>query len=222
MFQECVNPGLIPILDQLVDSDILNNHNFYLAGGTALAMQLGHRLSVDLDFFTEEDFALQSLIISLNECMGEITIRNMSKGTINAIINGEKVSFLTYPYKNLFPLLSFRECPIADYRDIAASKLVTISQRGLMRDFYDLDTIIQKGLPFAEIIALMQKKYPTINTIIPHIIRSIGYFEDANNEPPPLISRDEDFSLLTELEWSKIKARFLVIQKNYLSQELDL
>lgn len=221
MFQECVNPRLIPILDQLVASDILSSHRFYLAGGTALAIQLGHRLSVDLDFFSVDDFELQNLIISLNEYVGEITIRNMSKGTINALIDGEKVSFLSYPYKNVYPLLSFRGCPIADYRDIAASKLVTISQRGLMRDFYDLDTIIQKGLSFTEVITIMQEKYPTINTIMPHIIRSIGYFEDADHEPPPLINK-EGFSLLTDTEWNEIKRRFLIIQKNYLDKELSL
>ena len=222
MFQECINPSLIPILDRLVECGILIDRGFYLAGGTALAIQLGHRISVDLDFFTFDDFAPQNLLISLNESLGEINVINTSRGTLNSVINGEKVSFLKYPYKNIYPPLDFRGCPIADYRDIGASKLMTISQRGLIRDFYDLDAVIQTGISFTQIVAIMEEKYPTVKTIMPHIIRSIGYFEDADNEPRPLIRRAKGFSLLTDSEWNEIKQRFLILQKNALTQELGI
>lgn len=222
MFQECINPGLISILDRLIEYNILTNRRFYLAGGTALAIQLGHRISVDLDFFSVDDFEPQNLLISLNESLGEINVRNMSKGTLNSVINGEKVSFLRYPYKNIYPPLDFRGCPIADYRDIGATKLMTISQRGLTRDFYDLDTVIQTGISLNQIVAIMEEKYPNIKTIMPHIIRSIGYFEDADNDPRPLIRRAHGFSMLTDSEWNEIKQRFLILQKDALNQELGI
>src|SRR3989338_1498675 len=103
--------------------------DFYLAGGTALALHLGHRESIDLDFFSEYDFSLEKLRKEMSE-LGRYVLVNEEPGTLDGMLENVKVTFLRYQYPLLFPLVPFLNIRIADERDIACMKIDAISSRG--------------------------------------------------------------------------------------------
>ena len=119
-------------LIQKAKSEFLNR--FYLTGGTALSLLLGHRESEDLDWFNQSDFDPVSLQPKL-EAIGSLT---------NAYINGVKVQFLGYPYPLLEPLISWQNIKISSLTDIACTKLQTIGMRGSKKDFIDLFFLLKQ------------------------------------------------------------------------------
>ena len=216
MFEQCLKPQLLPILDMLVASKTLADNGFYLAGGTALALQFGHRISEDLDFFTLKIFNPQ-IIIDRLQPENKLQIINIDDKTLNTLINSQKVSFFNYPYKTIHDLLNYRGCPVANYYDIAAMKIIAIAQRGSKKDFIDFNTLLENGCTFTRIIEFLKDKYPHIEYNLPHLIRSIGYFEDAENDAMPIMNRGNSFSILTQPEWGKIKEGIINLQKTEFS-----
>jgi len=130
MFENVVSQGMLKVIDTI--SPFLKD--FYLAGGTGLAIQLGHRISIDLDFFSPIQFETETLLykISPNKV---IAVRN---GTIHCEREGIKLSFLFYKETLVYPIIIWRGLNMADWRDITAEKFKAISQRGSRKDFYDL------------------------------------------------------------------------------------
>ena len=136
---------ILPFASREVLSDLLRTmrlSQFYLAGGTGLALLLGHRLSRDFDFFSAKLFNEDSLI----QCMQglhDLTIVAKSEHTVHITLKGLKVSFLGYSYPLLFPMKQYRPAEgisidVADEIDIACMKISAISSRGTRRDFVDL------------------------------------------------------------------------------------
>ncbi|MCH8861460.1 MAG: nucleotidyl transferase AbiEii/AbiGii toxin family protein, partial [Proteobacteria bacterium] len=173
--------------------------SFYLAGGTALALAFGHRVSVDLDFFSRESFGEQILINRLSTLDG-FSLEKREEGTIHANINITKISFFHYPYSLLEAPKVLNGIQIASVRDIACMKLEAISQRGAKRDFVDLYTIAQHGSSLSEIFFDYQKKYEKLNVNMIHVKKGLVYFDDAEEEPMP--------RMLKPLEWKTVKNFF--------------
>jgi len=117
--------------------------DFYLAGGTALALHLGHRRSVDLDFFSADPFN-QDLLVATLQALPEFSLVAKSTQTLHLNVSGTKVSFIGYSYPLLFPLELFRGLAVADVRDIACMKLSALASRGSRRDFIDLYVAAQR------------------------------------------------------------------------------
>jgi len=157
---------------------------FYLAGGTALALQLGHRISVDLDFFCINDFSTQAISDKLIQ-MGHLKTTSRSHDTFNGSLNGVNLSFFKYPYKLLFPLKEYSGVHLADERDIAAMKILAISDRGSKKDFIDLFVLL-KRYSLEEILKFFNEKYKDYNYNILHILKSLNYFFDADDNPEPV------------------------------------
>jgi len=156
---------------------------FYLAGGTALALQWGHRRSVDLDFFTEgvvnEDHLLQSL-----QNLQNIQVVSKSTETLHLHIGKTKVSFIGYHYPILFPFLSFDGISIADPRDISAMKLSALASRGAKRDFVDI-YVLSRHYGLKELIDFFHQKFAKITFSRIHLLKSLTYFADAEKDPMP-------------------------------------
>ena len=172
---------------------------FYLAGGTGLALHVGHRRSVDLDFFRETDFSVDEL---RNQLRGAKELRKLetARGTMHLQLHEIKVSFLYYPYPLLFPLQQFETFAVADPREIACMKLDAIANRGSRRDFVDLYVAAEMyGLP--EILAWFGTKYAAVPYSRAHVFKALTYFADAEQEPMP--------HLLVPLEWASVKQFFL-------------
>lgn len=161
---------------------------WYLAGGTALALQVGHRQSVDLDFFTTKK--------GFKELEVERTLQNTGKwqttyreaGTIYGVFNNAKVSLIAYPFfQPRKEKMRYGAIDILLPADIASMKIVAISQRGRKRDFYDLYWYCQNRERLSDVILRAVNQYPGQDKNINHIIKSLSYFVDAENEPAPKV-----------------------------------
>lgn len=111
--------------------------NFYLAGGTGLALQTEHRQSIDFGFFIPNDFNTTRIIQELKS-IGNFELHNEEQNSINGMLNQIRISFFGYKYKVINPFLNYRKINVADELDIAAMKLEAISGRGNKKDFIDL------------------------------------------------------------------------------------
>lgn len=171
---------------------------FYLAGGTGLALQFGHRVSVDLDLFSEQGFQPQSLRDRLRGAPGLKTIQ-MAPDSLDLEIDHVKVSFLRYPYPRMFPSHHFGALDIADVRDIACMKLDTVASRGSRRDFIDL-YFLCRHYPLPEILDLFATKYASVSPNRVHIAKALTYFTDAETEPMP--------NMLVRVDWLRIREFF--------------
>lgn len=173
--------------------------NVYLAGGSACALQLGHRISVDLDFFTAKEFDSKELIRSLKR-IGKFKVEKQSWGTILGVFEEIKFSLFVYKYPVLFPFKTLFDINILDLRDIAAMKIDAISTRGIKRDFIDLYFICQHGLSLDETFSFYNRKYGALASNIVHIQKSLVYFVDAEASIMP--------KMLKKIDWEKVKKYF--------------
>jgi hypothetical protein len=193
---EVVTGATLATLQDLRDRALLQGA--YLAEGTALALHMGHRLSVDLDFFVSELFDEGILLQRLQVAPG-FSLVAKAPHTLHANIQGTKVSFLGYQYPLLFSTALFAGVPVADPRDIACMKISAIASRGTKRDFIDLYFAAQRfGL--VELLRLFQRKYARTGYNRPHLLKSLTYFDDAETEPMP--------HMLVPLDWDAVKLFF--------------
>jgi hypothetical protein len=172
--------------------------SFYLAGGTGLALRLGHRRSADLDFFSVEGFSEDTLIQTLAAVTG-FSVVSKAPGTLHTQIRNTKVSFLVFAYPLLFPCEAFLDIRVADPRDIACMKLNAIASRGTKRDFIDLFAVSQKH-ELQQILTWFQQKFAAANYNVVHLLKSLTYFDDAEKDPPP--------DMLLPVSWEEIRRYF--------------
>jgi len=183
-----------------------------LAGGTALAIQLGHRVSHDLDFFTLEDFNIDNAIAAIRKTGLPYRITSEGDGTLNAEIDGIKVSLLRFDHPFLETPLLVDGIPVAGILDIAAMKVIAISQRGLKRDFVDLYFILREK-PFHRIAEHMVKRFGPERVPPLHIGKSLVYFADADGNPEPAYIKGK------AVKWVEVKKFFQQHVKQFV---LDL
>lgn len=160
-----------------------SSDGFYLAGGTGLALQLGHRDSIDFDFFKKGDFDTISLIekISATFISHKLTVTQQEKNTVSCLIdNSIQLSFFGYGHPLLQPLIKTDYFDIASITDIGCMKLSAITSRHLEKDYIDLYFILQNIL-ISELLENFIKKYPNFDKTL--ILKSIVYFDDVLKEP---------------------------------------
>ena len=172
---------------------------FYLAGGSAAALHLGHRVSMDLDFFTDEPFSPATLTSGL-QAIGPLAIQQQKADTLVALFGGAQISFFHYPYALLETPTSYRGIRIASLLDIGLMKIIAISQRGRRRDFVDLYAITQPHYPLRDILKRLSEKYPSLSYPPYHLLRALAYFDDAEKDPP--------LQMLADCSWRKVRAFF--------------
>lgn len=161
---------------------------FTLAGGTGLALQLGHRRSDDLDFFRREPFASEELVTALAR-VGPIRVQSRSAGTLHVTLAGLRVSFLSAEAPLLFPGTPYRGLTIADTRDIAVMKVVAIGGRGSRKDFVDLFFYVRGGGSLEAVFDMIRRRFAGIDFNEYHLLRSLTFFDDAETEPMPRLLR---------------------------------
>lgn len=165
---------------------LFSKSGWYLAGGTALALQVGHRKSVDLDFFTtQKTFDVESLEEELN-ATGAWQTTLSRKGTLYGILLKAKMSFIAYPFFNPSPQkLACGHIQMLAPEDIAVMKIIAMSQRGRKRDFVDLYWYARHREPLVDVIKRTPGQYSGQEHNLPHIIKSLTYFADADSDPMP-------------------------------------
>ena len=191
MYEKVINAKTKRVLESLDKIEAIKN--FYLAGGTALALQLGHRKSIDLDLFSRKDFSTGELKTILSQ-IGKLKVYSEEERTLNASINGVKISFLGYKYKMLFPSVKYgKNLKLASIQDIACMKVDAISSRGNKKDFIDFYFLL-KEYSLKEILGFFDKKYSGIKYSQLHILKSLIYFQDAEEDPLPVMLKSADWS----------------------------
>lgn len=168
-----------------------------LAGGTGLALHLGHRYSEDLDFFREDLFEPDRLAGELST-IGSLSIQSRSDDTLHLVLQGLRISFLRTQAPLLFRGTAYRGLLVADPRDIAAMKAIAIGGRGSRKDFVDLYFFLQAGGSLDGVLSLVRRRFENVDYNEYHLLKSLAYFEDAESEPMPRMVRD--------VEWEAIKA----------------
>ena len=179
----------------------LGKSNWYLAGGTALALQVGHRQSVDLDFFTSKrNFSGAELLDNFFDNSAWKTTINR-KNTIYGELLKAKVSFIAYPFfipKQNF--IQYGSIKILHQIDIAVMKIIAISQRGRKRDFFDLYWCAKNIEPLENSIKRLKTQYPSVAHDYHHILKSLVYFADAESDPNP--------EIFFKIRWEDVKDYF--------------
>ena len=184
----------LDLFELLSNADFISD--FYLAGGTGLALQIGHRQSIDFDFFIPSDFDTRQIIPSI-QSLGPFELQSEEKNTLNGILNHVRISFLSYKYSVLNPFLNYKNIKIAHELDISSMKVSAISGRGNKTDFIDLFFILKK-YSLDTIFRFYEKKYGKSLSNEYHLIKSLLYFEDAEEQAMPKMTE--------KVEWERVKA----------------
>jgi predicted nucleotidyltransferase component of viral defense system len=203
LFWNTVTETMRLVLSEFTQSEL--GDRFYLAGGTALSLQLGHRLSVDLDFFSPtEDIptirpGLEKALVPFNA-----TLADSSWGNLVYLAKNVRVGFYGYGYPLIAPLIETKEVRLASIEDIALMKLDALLSRSARKDFYDLYFICQ-SIPLRQIFDYAPQKYPSVRDFETQTTKRLVYFENAEAEANP--------SILHQVDWQTVKEYFIIQAK---------
>ena len=188
---ETITPETHSLLEKLSDLSVLKDAR--LVGGTALALQLGHRTSTDLDFFGRINADSEELRDILRE-IGSVEIASVSKNINIFWLNGIKVDMVNYPYPWLDLPIEGNRVRLASLNDIAAMKIAAIVNRGTKKDFIDLYTLLQ-SFSLDNILDMYSRKYSDGSLFI--VMKNLIYFDDAETDPMP--------NALNDATWEDVK-----------------
>lgn len=191
LFYETVDPATLELLKRLQQIDAFSQ--LRLVGGTSLALQIGHRKSIDIDLFGKINADEYAVFEDLQQ-LGEIKILNRTKNISVFLINGIKSDIVNYSYPWLEEELIIDGLKLAGIKDIAAMKLAAITGRGKKKDFIDLYFLLEK-YSLTEMLGFYSKKYADGSTFM--VLKSLSYFDDAEKDPMPY--------MIKEIAWPKIK-----------------
>lgn len=197
MFKQALSPKTKTVLALLGKQEFIKH--FYLAGGTGLALHLGHRLSLDLDFFTAKKFDTQKIISRLTN-LGQFSLIQKDFGTINGELNGIKLDLLFYEYPLLKSTAEYLKAAIAHPIDIGLMKLTALGSRGSKKDFIDLYFICRQIISLPELFNLLPQKFSKVHYEPYHLIMGLTYFKDTDQETMP--------QMLVDIQWDKVKEYF--------------
>ncbi len=189
---ETISPDTLTLLKEIQALDEFKDTR--LVGGTALALQLGHRKSIDLDFFGKFETSLEELTAILSE-FSTVTPVSSSRMMRFLVVNGIKVDIVSYPYDWIDSPVRAEGVALADVKDIAAMKLSAITNRGTKKDFIDYYFLLKQH-PLEELIELYRKKYRDAQLFT--AIKSLSYFEDAESDPMP--------DMIVPVDWGDVKS----------------
>jgi len=193
LYKEALPTQLWDLLQSLMGVEPLDH--FFLVGGTALALRLGHRESVDIDLFSVASFDAPSLADYLTRTLPAERIYH-EPDTVRAIISGIKVDLLRHSYPLLDRIETLDGIRIAALPDLIAMKLNAVSGRGLKKDFYDVAALL-KSFSLEQMLGFFKTKYSSGD--LWHLIRSLEYYVDAEADPTLISS-------IWTIDWDDVKS----------------
>ncbi len=167
----------------------ISNLGFVLAGGTGLALQYGHRISVDFDLFAPPGKFPERMREWIKGTAQTLQVIQDKHDTLDVLLDGVKCSFFSYPYTFSETAGTFHGVALADALDIAAMKLVAIAQRGARKDFIDLYVCLRR-YSFEAVFANALRRFGKDSMNPLSIGKSLVYFADAENDPDPAFITD--------------------------------
>ena len=189
---ETVIPGTLDILRKI--QSLPSASSLRLVGGTALALHIGHRKSVDLDLFGsfDENMSFRSLLLGAGYAAD-----GSETGTVQSLkVDGVKVDFVNYPYPWMYGAIAEDGIMLADIHDIAAMKLSAAANRGRKKDFIDIAFLLD-AFSLEELFGLYQNKFSVSE--YSYALRGLTYFEDAEDDPMP--------DMLIPATWKDVKCK---------------
>lgn len=195
-----IEPATLELLKKLLA--IPGFENLRLAGGTSLALQIGHRTSIDLDLFGLLDMEPEEVLDAIRS-LGTVTILKNSRTIHIFMLNNIKVDIVNYNYPWLTPPNETDNLRLAGMEDICAMKLAAVAGRGTRKDFIDVYFLL-RSFTLQEMFHFYSVKYTDASPFM--VIKSLIYFEDAEKDPEPL--------MFEPLEWDTLK---LELQKQVQS-----
>lgn len=184
LFTQTARPELMELLDEIMSVPLFDSFN--LAGGTSLALQIGHRNSVDIDLFGDVRLATEEYISYFGDDRN-ISITTKSKRILQLSINNIKVDFVDYTYPLLAPIQVIENIRLVSKQDIAAMKLNAIAGRGSKKDFIDIFFLLDY-FSLSEMIEFYKEKYSDGNEFL--VLKSLNYFSDAEVQTTPKMFKD--------------------------------
>lgn len=202
LYKETVTPSTLELLRKLMDDPELQD--FVLVGGTSLALQIGHQVSVDLDLFSIHSFVetdLNQYLIDRYHFETDFLARSTVKGEIE----GVQIDCLSHAYPLVGETNMYENIRLASIQDIAAMKLNAISGNGTrIKDFIDI-AYLAEYMSLNEMLASYQSKYKTMNVLIP--VKALTYFDEINFDEPIKMLSSKKFN------WKKIEKRIYQMLK---------
>jgi predicted nucleotidyltransferase component of viral defense system len=196
-----VDSSTLEILKRLLQIPLFGD--LRLVGGTSLALQLGHRKSVDIDLFgllEADDLSVSDALKEFNS----VTIIQKSENITIYVIEGIKVDIVNYKYPWLNPMMEEDGLRMAQIEDVAAMKLSAISGRGTKKDFIDIFFLLQQ-FKLGEMMEYYNKKYYDGSEFL--VLKSLTYFEDADLDQSPV--------MLKSIDWDQVKVSIINQVENY-------
>lgn len=185
-----VSTNTLELLKRLMEENLF--HDMRLVGDTALALQYGHRNSIDLDFFGELEASNDDILSVLNQ-FNELEVLKQSDKIKIYIINGVKVDFVSYEYPWLDEVVREDGIRLASPKDIGAMKIYAAEGRGSRKDFIDIYYLL-KRFSLKELLSFYKSKYPNHSEFV--ALRSLTYFFDAETYPMPLMYTDDNWETM--------------------------
>jgi len=194
---QTIEPGTLSVLNTLMEIEELNQ--FCLVGGTALSLKYGHRLSIDLDLFSAEDFEREPIIESLQNKFGNgfVYRGDFAKWGIFCQIEKIKVDIVYYPHALIQPIETNSGIRLYHDKDLIAMKIQAILGRGVKKDFWDIAELMDH-YSLEEMMACHKAKFPNqmLGISIPY---ALTYFADADNSNDP--------ETIKPITWKQVKAK---------------
>lgn len=202
LYPQTVDNITLAVLKRLMAAKTLDK--FVLVGGTALAFQIGHRKSVDIDLFTLDTFDPDLLLLELST---DFTPNVLQKSALSLVctIEGIKVDFIHFRYPFIRPIRHEYGIRMLALEDIIPMKLDAVSGRGSKKDFYDIYFLL-RFFTLEKMFDLYQEKYPHQTTF--QLLRSLAYFEDAEKDPEPVVFD-------TRVTWSEVKSKLKMVIRSF-------
>jgi hypothetical protein len=199
LFWNTISADMRVLLTRFADTEI--GARFYLAGGTALSLQLGHRLSVDLDFFSPSE-DIPAVRAQLDQALTPFQpiLADSAWGNLVYLARDIRIGFYGYGHALVAPLVQAESARLASQEDIALMKLDALLARAMRKDFYDLYFITQ-NIPLPRLYELAPQKYPSVRDFEAQTVKRLVYFENAEQDTAP--------DLLQPLAWQDVKAYFV-------------
>lgn len=193
-------PEVMPIEQQEMLRElapIATERSFYLAGGTALAIQVGHRRSVDLNWFSTTALDPMDVAADLKDSGIPFAVGDIDEGTLHGTARGVKLSFHEYRYPPLVPPVEWPEyrVALAGLKDLACMKLSAVSGRGRKKDSIDIFALGREHFTLSQMLDLYGRKYEVSD--LAHTVYALTYFDDAEEEETP--------EMLWQVEWDDVK-----------------
>ncbi len=202
LHREAIDTPTLELLNKLMQEPSF--YDLRLVGGTALALQTGHRKSVDIDLFGKINFEELNVADIFSGFKSVVTVKKSININI-LVVNDIKVDFVNYSYPWLEPVLETDNIRMANVKDIAAMKLAAITGRGNRKDFIDIYFLL-KQFSLDDLLGFYRQKYFDGSEYM--VLKSLTYFEDADKDPP--------VQMLYKTDWDKVKSEIVLKVKKYI------